>query len=81
MKTKAESQTQHFRQRLFERYKMVINESQIKTIVSLIQKGKGKLLEKQSNRVKKYSVPFEDKNIVVIYDSIRKTLVTVLPEN
>jgi len=45
-----------------------------------IQAGKAKCLEKQSNRISLFEIEYSGDIIRVAYDSIRKTLATVLPK-
>lgn len=80
-KTKREWETNHARKRFFERYGKNFNKAMRKTFISMIQTGKASLIEKQSNRVSKYSVFYENELYWVIYDSNRKNIVTALINN
>jgi len=44
-----------------------------------IQEGRSRLLERQSNRVAIHEVTWGGQTMVVVYDSMRHTLVTFLP--
>jgi hypothetical protein len=50
-------------------------------IVESIQKGKATLIEKQSNRVRLYVVEVRSTEIKVVYDKIRKQVITALPQD
>lgn len=43
-------------------------------------KGKARFVDRQSNRVTRWVVEDEGREFPVVYDSRRKTIVTVLPE-
>lgn len=78
-KNKAKSQKKHAKRRFYERFGLLIEENDLNHIRNKIQEGDGELVEKQSNRVSKWRVPFKDSIFTVIYDKMRKTIVTVLP--
>lgn len=80
--TKTHSQRVHAKRRCLERYGESINRDDIQAIIRLIQSGdtrKAKLLERQSIRVSTWRVTFRDKDMRVVYDRTRKTIVSFLP--
>ena len=79
-RTKAKSQVVHAQRRALERYGLNVNEKTNRQFVNMIQAGKATLLQKQSLRVAKYRIEFEEKTYIVIYDRKRKTIVTFLPD-
>lgn len=80
MPSKKKSQKKHAKRRAFERYGIVLNEDELKQIASYIRKGKADLIRKRSNRVSVYMVRWKDKSYPVVYDRLRRTIVTFLPE-
>ena len=69
----------HAKRRLSERYGIAVNRVGLAEIVILIQSGKAKFLERQSNRVTVWDVTFRGQQIRVVYDTHRHAVVTALP--
>jgi len=78
-KTKEKNQRFHFKQRMLTRYGFEIYNTDIDKIIQIISKGESKVIRKQSRTFVVHQVPFNGKNIEVVYDKVRRTLVTVLP--
>ena len=76
---KARFQTRHAKGRAFERYGLSINDQDLQEISSSIQSGKATHIFRQSNRVSIFKLVFKEKDIQVVYDSKRKTIVTFIP--
>ena len=81
LKNKKNWETQHARERFAERYGVNFNKKMRKTFIEMIKTGKASLIEKQSNRVSKYTVFYESILYWVIYDRVRENIVTVLINN
>ena len=95
-KSKAAQQVLHLKKRLMQRYGVELTEALYYRWQHIIKKGKARLVEKQSNRVSLFEVPLpinrvsmsadhsgnEDllRSVRVVYDNVRKTIVTILPE-
>lgn len=78
--SKAKGQRIHAKRRALERYDLDLNRHQMDELVRMIQRGQGRLLEKQSLRVSTFELNAFDKILYVVYDKHRKTIVTFLPE-
>ena len=78
--SKAKAQFIHTRSRLAQRYGIRLTRRGMSEICRKIQAGKAKCLEKQSNRISLFEIECSGDIIRVAYDSIRKTLATVLPK-
>ena len=76
---KAKSQRKHAIKRALQRYDLDINQEKLVELVQSIQNGKAKFLEKQSLRVSIFEVEVNGKKTRVVYDKIRKTIVSFLP--
>ena len=75
------AQNRHAKRRALERYGLKLTTPALKKIVAQIRNGQAAFVESQSNRVKKFLVIVEGKEILVVYDNKRHTVVTFLPEN
>lgn len=73
------AQKRHAKQRALQRYGIDLNKTLLRTWVEQIHSGSAKFLERQSNRVSVFEITYNDKQIPVVYDRIRKTIVTALP--
>ena len=78
-KRKAVAQRFHAKKRALQRYGVNLPTTAQAAIVKLIQKGQARWLKTQSNRVTHWAVEWEGKILPVVYDKLRKQLVTVLP--
>lgn len=77
---KSKSQKRHFNCRMYQRYRITLSDSEYRDVVNIIQKRRAVLIEKQSLRVSVYDIGIKGKKYRVVYDRMRKTLVTVFPE-
>ena len=81
--SKTKASQNHFRKRSWERVGLVLNESDI---VYQIQHPDSnnydmRFIKKCSNRISKWQLIFDDVAFIVIYDKIRKCLVTIYPKS
>lgn len=77
--TKAQAQRIHATKRAEERYGMTLTRDMHHQLVKMIQSGKSTVIERQSLRVSVHELMIEDEPVRVVYDRIRKTIVTFLP--
>lgn len=81
---KAETEKRHFKKRVFERYNITITDNDYEYLVSKIKKNDKtvvKFLTKQTNRISIQLLTYKDYEIVVVYDKMRKQLVSALPSD
>ncbi len=78
MMTKSQSLRIHFKRRAKERYGLTLNKRELRNIVQMVQNGKSKFLEHCNNRVKKHEIVFQETKLIVLYDKIRKVVITCL---
>lgn len=76
---KSKTLIKHTKRRAKERYGLYLKENDIINIVSMIQKGKAKHVLTESLRVTIWHVNYLGKELKVVYDKKRKTLITALP--
>jgi len=79
---KKKNQMKHAKLRAGERYGIELKPNAYQTLLMMIWKpvkGKSAFLKRQSNRVTLWALFYEDQWLPVVYDSIRKTIVTILP--
>jgi len=76
--SKSKRQLKHFKRRARERFGMLLTQNDVTNIVRMIGLNQARMVEKQSNRTSVYSVWYQERHFRVVYDKIRKTLVTVL---
>ena len=57
-----------------------ININQYNQLINRIQKGRLKLVKRQSHRVSIWETIFKDSLVHLVYDNKRKTIITVLPK-
>ena len=62
-----------------ERYELELNRTQLKEIIGKCRNGSAKLLQSHSIRVKEFLVSWEGKEFRVLYDRLRKEIITFLP--
>lgn len=79
MMTKAQNERRHFARRANERLGLAINRGEIEEIIRFIQQGGAEFVERASSHRTLWGVCLKGADCVVVYDSKRKTLVTVLP--
>ena len=76
---KAKSQRIHAKRRALQRYDISLNREDLEKIIQLIQTGKGRCIEKQSNTRTIFIVEYKGKDCKVVYDKLRKNICTFLP--
>jgi hypothetical protein len=74
------AQRRHAKRRAAERYGLELNRHDMRTLVEQIQHGDAEFIERQSLRVSVWWVTVGGKRCRVVYDRLRKTIVTFLPE-
>lgn len=79
-KNKAKCQKKHFLRKVVERTGQVLTKGDYFKVILSIEKGTVPLVREQSNRVALFSFPLGGKDRTIVYDRIRKTPVTVIPE-
>jgi len=77
-RSKARAQFIHTAKRMRERFDMTIGRGMYGIFVSEIQTGKAEFMRKQSNRVTIWRTKHDGQSIVLVYDKMRKTIVTAL---
>ena len=77
-KGKKKNQIKHARKRFLNRFDIDLNDNQYIQLVNKIQKGRGELVRRQSNRVSIWDIEFEGQMIRVVYDKKTKAIVTAL---
>lgn len=78
MRTKAEQQIRHCSRRFCERFGIYLDNNTQHKIIQQIQKGKAKFVERQSLRITVFEIEIEGELVKIVYDKIRKTIVTAL---
>jgi len=79
-RTKARAQFAHTARRLSERFDICMGKQLYGHFVRLIQEGSAEFVRKQSNRVTIWRTVHEEHGIILVYDKIRKTIVTAMPD-
>ena len=74
-RTKAENQKAHAKRRAEERFGINIS---ISRVVKMIQNGESRCIRKQNNRLSHHKIVYEGKEMVAIYDRVRKVVTTFL---
>lgn len=77
-KSKGECQLQHAKKRAYERLGIEMSTADICSIIRQIQAGKARFIERQSNRVTVFEISVVGNDVLVLYDSSRKTIITFL---
>jgi len=77
--SKTKALVRHAKIRARERYGISLDENKMRSIVRKIQMGHATFLKKQSNRVSIYLIEVDGQMMRVVYDKLRKVLVTCLP--
>lgn len=77
--SKTRGQRIHAKSRARERYGITLNRKQLIEVVQLIQNRKGIFVERQSNRVTRWLVSYQNETLHVVYDSQRHNIATFLP--
>lgn len=77
--SKALSARRHAMQRARERYGLVYDRDLRAQLIGIIRRGEATMVERQSNRVRVFDLPFEGRTVRVVYDKERGEIVTFLP--
>lgn len=77
-RSKALNQVRHARLRALQRYNVELMDSDIRTIVAMIQDGRARPIERQSRRLTMFCVRYRSVQMYPIFDRTRKTIVTFL---
>lgn len=78
-KTKKRCQRIHSKKRALERYNLVLNRFDFREIIKIIHSGKTLEAYSISNRVTVHKLIYADILLRVVYDKMRKEIVTFLP--
>lgn len=78
--SKAKAQRHHAKRRAFERYGLQLNRAAYQALVAQIHSGQSVCVERQSLRIAVHRVVYEQQVYHVVYDRVRKTIVTFLPK-
>jgi len=78
MVTKASCQRRHARNRALQRFDLELTRKDLDFLVQQIQDNKAKFVERQSHRVSVFKILYKEKDMKVVYDKQRKTIVTFL---
>lgn len=76
--SKAKSQRRHARVRARQRFGIDLNEHKSREVVKTIQGGGAKFLHKESHRVSHFLTDIDGQSVEVVYDRVRKVIVTCL---
>jgi hypothetical protein len=77
---KQRAQRAHAKRRAAERFDLNLNRHDLAKLVQDIQLGRGVFVERQSHRVSVWNVAIGERRVNVVYDKLRKTIVTFLPK-
>lgn len=75
---KRESELRHATRRGKERYKRDFSRNDLERMSSIIQEGNSTFIKKESNTRKVHEIEFDGKPMRVVYDKLRKCIVTFL---
>ena len=78
-KSKEAAQIRHAKMRAAERYDLNLSDGQYNNLCNIIRRGGSKIVFKQSNRVTIHKLEWDGKEMVVVYDKLRNTIVSFLP--
>lgn len=78
MASKTVNQRFHAKRRASERFGLSLNRHQYRDLVRLIQGGKAEFIGRESLRLSHWLVTWEEKQMHVVYDSSRHTVVTLM---
>ena len=74
------AERRHAQSRALERYNLVFNKEVRRNMITAIQASRAHLIERQSLRLALYIVEWDSKEYPVMYDNIRKEIVTFIPK-
>lgn len=76
--SKRKAQFRHCLRRALERFGLRLTENDIWDIRAMIEAGQSRCVHKQSLRVSHHLLEYHDIELIVVYDKIRKMVVTFL---
>ncbi len=71
----------HAKRQAFLRYGVTLNSADLRELIEAIRKGDGVFIQKKSNRVSCWKVYWRGTPLVLLYDKVRKSVVTFLPSD
>ena len=78
---KKDNEKYHAKQRFYQRFGVTLKREEYFKIVDDIQKGKMQFLSRQSNRISRWRGEVKGIMCIVIYDKIRKRIVTFIKDS
>lgn len=78
---KAMDLARHAQRRALERFGIDYTREMRNALVGDIQTMRGEFLESKSNRISIWAVDYKDKTYAVVYDKIRREIVSFLPDH
>jgi hypothetical protein len=69
----------HTRQRLAERYGLMVNSAEIFAMAKLLAHGHATLVARQSRHVAKWQLAYKGQELYLVFDSQRRSIITALP--
>jgi hypothetical protein len=79
--SKAQCQRYHAKKRALERFDISLTTADLDKVVQTIQEGNAAFITKQSHRISVFSILINEKKMNVVYDKVRKTIVTFLTDD
>jgi len=71
----------HAKKQAHRRYGILLNSEDLRSMVIAIREGGGSFIVRKSHRVSCWKVCFKGYDLVVLYDNVRKAIVTFLPSD
>ena len=78
-RSKKRAKRYHARRRARERYRLLLDRIDLKTLVDKIQNNEGEFVYKSSNRTTLWKLKCKGQAVLVVYDKLRSEIVTFLP--
>ncbi|EFK97107.1 hypothetical protein LDC_0880 [sediment metagenome] len=79
--TKEKAQIRHAKMRASERYGLNLSDHEYFNLCNIIRKGGARIVDKQSNRVSIHELSWKNIDMTVVYDKLRGTIVSFLPNS
>ncbi len=79
--TRTLARRMHARRRAEERYGLILHRRQLEEIAGLIRNGRAELLERQSHTRTKWRLSYQGRDLLVMYSSSTRQVITFLPDN
>jgi len=77
-KTKRQAEAAHAKRRALQRFGLTLNSDQLQALSRMIRAGRSECIERESNRVSVHRLEWQGCVVVVVYDRLRKQIVTFL---